>query len=66
MRLLFVPERIGALGGAGANGLATAEGLRQRGHRVGRVHGSAPRHGEPARCAERQTPKAVVFGSGAY
>ena len=46
MRLLFVHERIGALGGAEANVLATAEALRGRGHAVGLVHGSATPQGE--------------------
>jgi glycosyltransferase involved in cell wall biosynthesis len=47
MRLLFVHERIGALGGAEANILVTADALRRRGHDVGLVHGSGTSHGEP-------------------
>ncbi|MDO8540980.1 MAG: glycosyltransferase family 4 protein [Opitutaceae bacterium] len=46
MRLLFVHERMGALGGAEANVLVTAEALGQRGHVVGLVHGSGPSQGE--------------------
>jgi glycosyltransferase involved in cell wall biosynthesis len=41
MRLLFVHERIGALGGAEANILLTAGELRRRGHCVGLAHGGA-------------------------
>ncbi len=40
MRLFFVHERIGALGGAEANVLLTAGELRRRGHQVGLAHGS--------------------------
>jgi glycosyltransferase involved in cell wall biosynthesis len=39
MRLLFIHERFGALGGAEANVLATASALRLRGHTVGLAHG---------------------------
>src|SRR5690242_15802532 len=39
MKLLFVHERFGALAGAEANILATADGFRQRGHAVGLLHG---------------------------
>src|SRR4051812_18521825 len=46
MRLLFVHERMGALGGAEANVLATADAIRQRGHVVGLVHGRGTNHGE--------------------
>ena len=46
MRLLFVHERIGALGGAEANVLVTAEELRHRGHSVGLAHGGGTNHGE--------------------
>ena len=46
MRLLFVHERIGALGGAEANVLATAEELSRRGHSVGLAHASGTNHGE--------------------
>ncbi len=41
MRLLFVHERIGALGGAEANILLTAQELRRRGHVVGIAHGGS-------------------------
>jgi glycosyltransferase involved in cell wall biosynthesis len=41
MRLLFVHERIGSLGGAEANVLLTAQELRARGHCVGIAHGGA-------------------------
>ena len=40
MRLLFVHERFGALGGAEANVLLTAAELKRRGHAVGLLHGS--------------------------
>jgi glycosyltransferase involved in cell wall biosynthesis len=46
MRLLFVHERIGALGGAEANVLVTADALRQRGHVVSLVHGRSTNLGE--------------------
>jgi glycosyltransferase involved in cell wall biosynthesis len=39
MRLLFVHERIGALGGAEVNILLTAQELLRRGHSVGIAHG---------------------------
>src|SRR5690349_7159195 len=40
MRLLFVHEKFGALGGAEANVLVTATELKRRGHCVGLVHGT--------------------------
>lgn len=46
MRLLFVHERIGALGGAEANVLVTAGELRQRGHTVALAHGRGTALGE--------------------
>ena len=39
MRLLYVHDKFGALGGAEANILATAEELRRRGWQVGLLHG---------------------------
>jgi glycosyltransferase involved in cell wall biosynthesis len=39
MRLLFVHERFGALGGAESNACITAEELGKRGHSVGLLHG---------------------------
>ena len=39
MRILFVHERLGALGGAEANAVITAEELKGRGHEVGLLHG---------------------------
>ncbi|MCX6954032.1 MAG: glycosyltransferase family 4 protein [Verrucomicrobia bacterium] len=48
MRLLFVHERIGALGGAEANVLVTAAELRRRGHDVALAHGPGTNQGEPA------------------
>lgn len=39
MRLLFVHERFGALGGAEANVLATAHELKRRGHTLAILHG---------------------------
>lgn len=47
MRLLFVHERIGALGGAEANVLVTAAELRRRGHTVALAHGRGTSEGEP-------------------
>jgi len=47
MRLLFVHERIGALGGAEANVLVTAEALQRRGHFVALAHGAGTNRGEP-------------------
>src|SRR5688572_13539279 len=41
MRLLFVHERFGAMGGAEANVLVTATELKRRGHTVGLLHGPA-------------------------
>lgn len=41
MRLLFVHERFGALGGAEANVLLTASELKRRGHSVALLHGPA-------------------------
>ncbi len=46
MRLLFVHERLGSLGGAEANVFVTAQALRQRGHTVALAHGSGTHHGE--------------------
>ncbi len=40
MRLLYVHERYGALGGAEANVLATATALHERGHALGLAHGA--------------------------
>lgn len=39
MRLLFVHERFGALGGAESNARITAAELRRRGHEIGLAHG---------------------------
>lgn len=39
MRILFVHERFGALGGAEANAVITAAELKARGHTVGLLHG---------------------------
>jgi len=47
MRLLFVHERIGALGGAEANVLVTADELQRRGHPVALAHGRGTNVGEP-------------------
>ncbi len=41
MRLLFVHERIGALGGAEVNILVTAQALLRRGHTLGLAHGGS-------------------------
>lgn len=46
MRLLYVHERLGAFGGAEANVLATASGLRERGHTVALAHGPGTGRGE--------------------
>src|ERR1051326_982000 len=44
MRLLFVHERFGALGGAESNAYITAAELSRRGHVIGLLHG--PRTGK--------------------
>lgn len=46
MRMLFVHERFGALGGAESNILLAAGELRRRGHTVGILHGAPTGHGE--------------------
>jgi len=50
MKLLFVHERIGALGGAEANVLLTASELRRRGHAVALAHGAGTDRGEAEWC----------------
>ena len=69
MRLLFVHDRIGALGGAEANVLVTAEELRRRGHSVGLMHGMGANRGEdgwhevfPNRFPALATDGAAVLG----
>src|SRR4029078_9758854 len=46
MRILFVHECIGSLGGAEANALITARELKAKGHTVGLLHGSPTGNGE--------------------
>src|SRR5262245_15291142 len=46
LKLLFVHECFGALAGAEANILATAQGLRRLGHSVGILHGPSTRNQE--------------------
>jgi hypothetical protein len=46
LKLLFVHERFGALGGAESNLLATARELRNRGHVVNLLHGAPTGKGE--------------------
>jgi glycosyltransferase involved in cell wall biosynthesis len=46
MRILFVHERLGSLGGAEANALFTARELKAKGHEVGLVHGPGTGKGE--------------------
>lgn len=46
MRLLFVHERFGALGGAESNAAITAAEMRQRGHEVALLHGEGTRQDE--------------------
>src|SRR5260221_13183587 len=41
MRILFVHERLGSLGGAEANALITARELKEKGHTVGLLHGDS-------------------------
>src|SRR5258708_1842023 len=48
MRLLFVHERLGALGGAEANILVTAEELRHRGHTLALACGECTGRDESA------------------
>ena len=47
MRLLFVHERFGPLGGAESNILLTAQELVRRGHEVGIAHGGGYAQGDP-------------------
>lgn len=63
MRLLFVHERIGALGGAEANVLVTADELQRRGHTVGLAHGRGTNHGEPE--WQRVFPSRFALGDSA-
>ncbi len=44
MRLLYVHERFGALGGAEANILATATEMKRRGHTLAILHGASTEH----------------------
>jgi glycosyltransferase involved in cell wall biosynthesis len=46
MRILFVHERLGSLGGAEANALITARELKAKGHQIGLLHGKATGKGE--------------------
>jgi glycosyltransferase involved in cell wall biosynthesis len=46
MRILYVHERFGALGGAEANALITARELKRKGHSVALLHGSPTGRGE--------------------
>ena len=46
MRVLFVHERFGALGGAESNLVTTADELKAKGHPVGLLHGSSTGKGE--------------------
>ena len=46
MRILFVHERFGALGGAEANAVITAEELKNKGHEIGILHGPRTGKGE--------------------
>ena len=46
MRILFVHERFGALGGAEANAVITAEELKKKGHEIGILHGKRTGKGE--------------------
>ena len=46
MRILYVHERLGSLGGAEANALITARELKSRGHQIALVHGPSTGKGE--------------------
>ena len=46
MRILYVHERLGSLGGAEANALITARELKSRGHEVALAHGPSTGKGE--------------------
>lgn len=46
MKVLFVHDRLGSLGGAESNIIAVANALRERGHRVALLHGPATGQGE--------------------
>ena len=48
MRILFVHERFGALGGAEANAFITARELKSKGHEVGLLHGHGTGKSEDA------------------
>ncbi|HOP97360.1 MAG TPA: glycosyltransferase family 4 protein [Verrucomicrobiota bacterium] len=48
MRLLFVHDRFGAMGGAEVNIQLTARELRERGHSIALAHGPGTGRGEPA------------------
>jgi glycosyltransferase involved in cell wall biosynthesis len=46
MRILFAHERFGALGGAEANAVITAEELKKKGHEIGILHGKRTGKGD--------------------
>lgn len=46
MRILFVHDRLGSLGGAEANALITARELKEKGHVIGLLHGESTGKGE--------------------
>jgi glycosyltransferase involved in cell wall biosynthesis len=46
MRILYVHERLGSLGGAEANALITARELKAKGHTIGLLHGTPTGKGE--------------------
>src|SRR5690242_19401168 len=66
LRLLFVHERFGALGGAEANLLAAARELRQRGHGVGILHGTGTGKNEAGwrETFQRRFPLTPHHGTG--
>ena len=66
LRLLFVHERFGALGGAETNLLATARALRKRGHVVNLLHGASTGKGEAGwgETFPHSYPLASVYGAG--
>src|SRR5687768_474458 len=46
MKILYVHERLGSLGGAASNALITATAIDKRGHNIGLLHGESTGQGE--------------------
>ena len=65
MRILYVHERFGALGGAEANAVITARELKAKGHSVGLLHGPPTGKGEAAWRDVFDSPYALSPGRNA-